>query len=210
MVNPASVTPQVSRAIRKIVWPVLRKHGFLGATSRSAWRSRDDTIDVVNFQAAVSSGGDPLFLGQDTDASLGSFSVNLGTYYSVRRLLPWTSRSVLSDSDRPPEYSCDERHRLQTSRAQAAAYPDTVWEVSLSAPESPARAVEDALSSIQAQGIPWFEQNADLERAMAKLGAVCWLWARNATREPDKFFRSEDLFAALARKPLIGSVMARA
>jgi hypothetical protein len=33
---------------------------------------------------------------------------------------------------------------------------------------------------------------------MARLSPVCWLWAQDATREPDEFFRNEDLFAAFA------------
>ena len=153
---------------------------------------------MVNFQAAVVPGGFAISLGPNSEASFGSFYVNLGTYYSLRSLLPWASQLLLFHSDRPPEYACDERLHLRTSLAQGPAYPDTIWEVSTATPESPRRAIQDALFSLQTQGLPWFEQNADLERAMEKVRPPCWLWARDESREPDQFFRAEDLFAALA------------
>src|SRR4051794_31265273 len=115
-----SATPRVTRAIRELVWPVLRAHGFDGFTGRSAWRGRADTVDVVNFQAAVGHAGFPLLLatppgGAREEASLGSFSVNAGTYYTLRRVLPWKisvyARPV--DEERPPEHQCDQRRDLQ-------------------------------------------------------------------------------------------------
>ena len=74
-----SATPHVTRALKKIVWKALHGRGFDRVTARSAWRGGEDTIDVVNFQAAVGNTG-ALFLlegpgGVDRKASLGSFSV---------------------------------------------------------------------------------------------------------------------------------------
>lgn len=202
IVTNTSATPLVNVAVRTIVWPALRELGFLEATSRSAWRNRGDTIDVINFQAAVGAAGFPVFLGARArgplEAALGSFAVNVGTYYSLRRVLPWSlsAYSQPPKPERPEEWSCDERQRLRTSLTQTEGYPSDIWEVRAEDPEG-ARAVADALSAIKVQALPWFERNADLEQAFQRLRPTCWNLVEALDREPDMFFRLEDLFAAL-------------
>jgi hypothetical protein len=204
-VTRASATPLVNRSIRKVAWPALRSLGFVQATTRSAWRSRLDTIDVVNFQSAVSAGGDPLFLGsgedgRDIEAALGSFSVNLGTYYAVRQHLPWRPcvYACPRDAERPEEFECDERLRLAKALGQTCGYPAEIWAVRSLDPRDAELAVADAVTAIQALALPWFEEVSNLERAFKGVEPVCWRFAQDLHREVDKFFQREDLFAALA------------
>jgi hypothetical protein len=205
MVNRASATPLVNRSIRRLAWPALRALGFVHATTRSAWRRRLDMTDVVNFQSAVSAGGDPIFLGpgedgRDVEAALGSFSVNVGTYYTVRRHLPWRPcvYACPRDAERPEEFECDERLRLDTALGQSYGYPPEMWPVRSLDPRDAELAVADAVSAVQAQAVAWFEEVSNLERAFRSVERVCWGLARDLHREVDKFFQREDLFAALA------------
>ena len=41
----------VTREIRRIVWPALREAGFDSFTGRTSWRYFDRAVDVVNFQS---------------------------------------------------------------------------------------------------------------------------------------------------------------
>jgi hypothetical protein len=205
MVNRASAGPFVSRSIGKGAWSALRPLGFVQTTTRSAWRSRLDVIEVVNFQSAVSAGGDPLFLGSgkdggDIEAALGSFSVNLGTYYSVRQHLPWRPcvYACPRNAERPEEFECDERRQLITGSHQTDNYPAELWAVRSVDPRDAELAVADAVTAIHAQALPWFEEVSNLERAFQRVEPVCWNFAQDLHREVDKFFRYEDLFAALA------------
>jgi hypothetical protein len=175
------------------------------ATTRSAWRTRLDTIDVVNFQSAVSAGEDPLFLGAgkdgcDIEAAPGSFSVNLGTYYTVRHHLPWRPcvYACPHDAERPEEFECDERLRLATALGQSYGYPAEIWAVRALDPRDAELAVADAVTAIQTQAVAWFEEVSNLDRAFKGVEPVSWRFAQDLHREVDKFFQREDLFAALA------------
>jgi hypothetical protein len=153
IVNRASATPLVNRSIRKVAWPALRALGLVQGTTRSAWRSRLDTINVVNFQSAVGAGGDALFLGseedgRDTKAALGSFSVNLGTYYAVRQHLPWRPCVYASGGTSLPGIrrrvgilmllalaACDPEARVHGRLAASGGHPLTVGEIRIECPK---------------------------------------------------------------------------
>ena len=42
---------EVNRVLKRVVWDELKGHGFVERTGRTAWRRRERTIDVVNFQS---------------------------------------------------------------------------------------------------------------------------------------------------------------
>jgi hypothetical protein len=84
-----------------------------------------------------------------------------------------------------------------TRAVREAVWPSDIWEVTADSASASA-AIDDALVAIRTQALPWFERNRIPDAAFAKLGSTCWLLARDPTREPDRFFSSEDLFAALA------------
>ena len=157
---------------------------------------------MVSVDAAVSKFKTRVYIGNHegraAHAALGSFNVRAGTYYTVRRLLPYPmSGYVLRDFLRPLEYQCDERTQLTKSIRQNPSYPDDLWGVR----EDGVRAddaVRDALAAIESQALPWFDANADLEAVLLRIAPVCWAHARFRGRSPDVFFRNEDLFAALA------------
>jgi hypothetical protein len=199
----SSGTPVVSQALRSIVWSALKAHGFSSHTSRTAWRARDDTTDVVNVQAIVSKFKTRLYLGEQERgpayAAFGSFCVNVGTYYAVRRVLPYKRSRYACPADiaRPLEYQCDHRRRLTKSIAQNPVYPSDIWAVGEDGKRAE-EAVRDALDAIEAQALSWFDENADLEAALVRLRGICWAHALDLERRPDVFFQNEDLFVALA------------
>jgi hypothetical protein len=182
-----------------MVWPFLKEQAFDDFTPRSAWRRRSASIDVVNVQSVVGKGGFPLSLGNGTDATLGSFAVNVGTYYTIRKILPWPPAvGMVPDAARPAEWVCDERLQLGAQLPQSKQYPSAVWEAHIDDPLQLQASVTDACQAIRSQALPWFEKNQDLEQALARLKPGCWSCATNLDREPDRFFRNEDLFSALA------------
>jgi hypothetical protein len=189
----------VNKALRSIAWPALAEHGFTEHTQRSAWRHREHVTDVVNFQAAVKS-GEPLYLGRQVgDASLGTFAVNLGTYFDFRRLVPFpmSAFGLPEDPSRPEEWRCDCRTRLhRVLHAAESALPQEYWPVHEDGSDA-APAVSDALVAIQTHGLPWFADNWDLDRVFAHYEGVCQAGLRNRLYQ-DPFFRHEDVFVAAA------------
>ena len=94
----------VNRALRQVVWPVLRDQGFVRRTGRTAWRDRPEQIDVINFWShnAYNAGG----LGITT----ASFQLQLG----VHPLCRTTDETPKSEGElRPREYACDFRRLLR-------------------------------------------------------------------------------------------------
>ena len=172
----------VTRAIRRLVWPVLREHGFAAFSGRSAWRYVGDSVDVVNFQSFSAS------LADAVGCTTFSFSVNLGVW-----LPPDASEELEPKRDaqgrlRPAEYQCvPHRRRLQKSLAQPWFKPfssDTrAWLPSLRLHRKGLEKVlrkdthdrrdtwfvlpdgsnleqclEDVLRAMREEGLPWFEQ----------------------------------------------------
>jgi hypothetical protein len=197
-----SAAASVTRELRRVFWPALGEERFDAHTSRTAWRTRADTIDVVHVQSVGKSGFRLMLAGADSgpaSATFGSFAVLAGTYYSVRRMLPYAPSPYGPPPgvERPLEYQCDRRITLVKSIAQSPEYPANIWAVDESGRDAD-RAVADALAAVRAQSLPWFADNADLEATFTDLRRDCWALARRRDRVPDEFFRREDLFAALA------------
>src|SRR5919201_859251 len=65
---------EVTREIRRVVWPALGDEGFSSFTGRTAWRYVGDDIDVVNFQSFSAS------LADSISCTTFSFAVNLGLW----------------------------------------------------------------------------------------------------------------------------------
>jgi hypothetical protein len=100
----------VTRAIRRDVWPALRAEGFDLFTGRTAWRYVDDAVDVVNFQSFCASIADAV------GCTPFSFSLNLGVWVpgEASPRLKRDSR----DRPRPQEWECGRRRRLEKSIPQ--------------------------------------------------------------------------------------------
>lgn len=169
----------VTRAIRRQVWPVLRTAGFDSFSGRTAWRYVDAAVDVVNFQSFSASIADAV------GCTPFSFSVNLGLWLpgdSAPRLKP-----DAQGRPRPQEWQCGHRRRLEKlipqpwfepfSRRDASRWPrglllhreglkrviradrhdrpDT-WFV-LPDGANLGEVLDDALRAIREDGFAWFE-----------------------------------------------------
>ena len=89
----------LSRGLRRTLWPALKTQGFTERTERVAWRRVDGDIDVVEVQV----------VGQDADA-VGCPSVSFSVYVACYpRFLTATSPSVPAQRGllRPHYWHCD-------------------------------------------------------------------------------------------------------
>jgi hypothetical protein len=100
----------VTREIRRVVWPALREEDFDSFTGRTAWRYIDDDVDVVNFQSFSASIADAV------GCTPYSFSLNLGVWR--RDGLTPTLKPDATGRPRPQEWECDQRTRLTKSIPQ--------------------------------------------------------------------------------------------
>ena len=168
---------EVNGVLKRVVWDELKGHGFIERTGRTAWRRREHTIDVVNFQSFNS------YLAEQIFATTFSFSVRLGVAYPVG---PDDERMLHPPSDRPKEFECQERRTPRKGVVQEILANRRRWfAVDPAADEWEVRDMErpdvwfvaadgsntewlahDALEQIVAQGLPWFEELADLDRAI--------------------------------------------
>lgn len=82
--------------LKRRMWPYLRGHGFSAFSSVRAWRYGSRWVDVVEFSPRAA--GRPL--GRDSshrteiESNGGEFGLEVGTYYTDLRLLPWTTKTL--------------------------------------------------------------------------------------------------------------------
>ena len=161
---------EVNRVLKRVVWDELKGHGFVERIGRTAWRRGEHGIDVVNFQSFNA------YLAEQICATTFSFSVRLGVAYPVGP----------SPSDRPKESQCQARRTprkgvvqeiLARRRRWFAVDPEAdewetrdmdrpdVWFVEADGSNTEWLA-NDAIGQIIAQGLPWFDELADPDRAL--------------------------------------------
>ena len=101
----------VTREIRRVVWPALRDAGFDSFTGRTAWRYIASAVDVVNFQSFSAS------LADSVGCTPFSFGLNLGVWVTGD-----TEARVLKPDKhgrpRPAEWECTQRTHLAKSMQQ--------------------------------------------------------------------------------------------
>jgi hypothetical protein len=177
----------VTREIRRVVWPALRGEGFESFTGRTAWRYVGTGVDVVNFQSFSASIADAV------GCTPFSFSVNVGVW------LPGDVEPRLKPDPagrpRPQEWECDRRARLSKSVQQPWFDPFSrhdgsrrplglrlhreglkrvlrrdrhdradIWFV-LSDGANLAEVVDDAVRAIRADGLAWLQHTRDAAHA---------------------------------------------
>ncbi len=168
---------EVNRVLKRVVWDELKRHGFVERVGRTAWRRQERTIDVVNFQSFNA------YLAERIFATTFSFSVRLGVAYPVGPDDEWM---LHPPPDRPREFECQARRTprkgvvqeiLARRRRWFAVDPQAdewetrdidrpdVWFVAADGSNTEWLA-RDALEQIVAQGLPWFEELADVDRAI--------------------------------------------
>ncbi len=142
----------VNREIKAKVWAFLRSQRFEKFTARTAWRTWELGVDIVNFQSFNS------YLADAIRATTYSFSVNLSVYY------PMCQPPGMAEAY-PAEYSGDARLRLRKRiHQQELDRPDT-WYVRPDASNLP-EVVDDALSELRTRGMAWLTQFHDLPTAL--------------------------------------------
>jgi hypothetical protein len=178
--EPNADNRAVTRAIGRIVWPQLREEGFESFTGRNAWRWAGEDVDVVNFQ---SYGGT---LADSVGCTSFSFQVNLGLWRPADALSTPRDTDA-AGRPRPQEYECEPHRRVlekslsqpwfRPFRSDVSRWPESfrlhraalkqvfgsethynvhVWFV-LPDGSNLEQCVEDALSAVRREGLPWFE-----------------------------------------------------
>jgi hypothetical protein len=143
----------VNRALREVVWPRLKERGFERRTARTAWRDRDEQVDVVNFQSFNAYNAGVLGI------TSYSFQVNLGIHPRCR-----TTEAIRRKDGRlrPEEYECDFRRTMRKGLRQPEHERETIWFVHPDGSNLRA-VVEDARDVLLRDGMAWFEQLGGFE-----------------------------------------------
>jgi hypothetical protein len=197
---------QVTREIRRVVWPALREDGFAAFTGRTAWRYVDDDIDVVNFQSFSASLADAI------GCTTFSFAVNLGVWLAEDEA-PAPLKIRRDGRLQPEEYQCQHRLHLEKSLAQPWFKPFSSdmrrWPLSLRRHRQGLEKVfrrdqhdrtdiwfvvpdgtnlgdclDDALQAIGADGLPWFDATRRDRRAPPRQPTAQTEALRQALRRP--------------------------
>jgi hypothetical protein len=199
---------EVTREIRRVVWPALRDEGFAAFTGRTAWRYVADDVDVVNFQSFSAS------LADTIGCTTFSFALNLGVWLAEDDNAQ--NLKLRRDADgrlRPEEYQCPHRLDLPKSLEQPWFKPfsrDTRrWPLSLRRHRQGLEKVfrhdqhdrtdiwfvqangsnlgdclEDALRAIRADGLAWFATTRHDRRAPPRQPTAQTEALRQALRGP--------------------------
>jgi uncharacterized protein DUF4304 len=149
----------VNRGIKSEIWPSLKKQGFDCFTSRTAWRHRDDRIDVVNFQSFNS------YQASVSGCTTFSFAINLGCYFLT---IPYQyGQPHIKEKSGyllPDEAQCHIRGRIRpimrrslVARLLSRKAPQDIWMI-----HQDGSNLSSSLSEIQdiilTQGMQWFKQ----------------------------------------------------
>jgi hypothetical protein len=146
--KPPPSTAAVTKEIRRRAWPYLKSIGFSRFSPRTAWRSWQYGVDIVNFRSVSHIAGIPPT----------SFGLHLAVYYRASH--------PHDDARRyPPESDGDARRVVAKGLKQEVLPRPDVWWIERDA--SNARdGVEDALEQLRRVAPGWFEEFHDLGRAV--------------------------------------------
>ncbi len=141
----------VNRAVRSLAWPVLKDRGFSCFTSRTAWRDREQLIDIINFQSFNRYNADVL------GCTTFSFAVNLSIYLAdvpSDHPLP-----IRNEQLRPAEYNGHIRRRLLPGHPGLPKARD-VWFVDEHG-HNTSDVVAQAADALTETAEPWFAAFGD-------------------------------------------------
>ncbi len=156
MSKSAPGSKDVARILKKEVFPLLQGAGFREFTTRTAWKTSQDVIAVVNFRSLGS------YLGSRVGFTSHSFVVTVGLYYKAMHAVPWAKDPVPSH---PEEWQCQARRVLKKSIFQFWHWRPDVWYVDSKAANLDG-VIRDVRRTIEQQAIPWLEEFSDLRRAL--------------------------------------------
>src|SRR5690349_18381535 len=152
----------VSAEIRGQTWKALREAGFTAYNARNAWRRKDQTVEVVNFQSFSSHKADSL------RCTPFSFAVNLGVYYYAVHDAPWHDELPTMwqiRPEKPAEYRCHARLHPGKMFEQRQYPRRDIWFINPDG-ANVIEAVQDATTVITGEGLKWLERFSDLDNAL--------------------------------------------
>ncbi len=152
----------VNRAVRSLAWPVLKDRGFTCFTSRTAWRDREQLIDIINFQSFNRYNADVL------GCTTFSFAVNLSIYLAdvpSDHPLP-----IRNERLRPAEYNGHIRRRLLPGHPGLPKARD-VWFVDEHG-HNTSDVVAQAAAALTETAEPWFAAFGDRRTVLSVLRGV--------------------------------------
>ena len=103
----------VNKYIKNKIWPYLKEQGFSQFNARNAWRTKDETIEVINFQSFNS------YIAEGVGCTTYSFGINLGVYYKCYENTPWFTKEKI---ERVHEYDGHARFHLKKHINQAKLF----------------------------------------------------------------------------------------
>lgn len=142
---------EVDKAIREVIRPILKAHGFSKFAGRNAWRFDASKLDVLNFQSFDS------YTASVIDCTTASFSVNLGV-----RLFDVNKEKL------PKEYECELRGRLRRTFHQPQLERRDIWYIDKAGVVLPT-AMSDVAKAFHEQALPWFARLADKQEVLRLL-----------------------------------------
>jgi hypothetical protein len=150
----------VNKAIRRLIWPLLREAGFTQFTTRYAWRYATGKIDVVNFQSFNS------YVADGLRCTTFSFSVNLGCSFDAIPVRATVERR--NGYLRPREWECHFRLHLQKTIPQPELKRTDIWYVD-PLEQNLEIVIEDARQAIMEIGLPWFDRFRSTQEVLRTL-----------------------------------------
>lgn len=137
----------VNKEIRRVLWSVLKTHGFSHFSARTAWRHGDQKIDIINFQSFNS------YHAEVLGVTTFSFKVNLGAY--LRYVPPqWPPKTIKDGVPYPAEYECHFRGALSRTISQPKNPHADIWFVEVDG-RNVAWCINDVLQKVP-DALAWF------------------------------------------------------
>lgn len=146
----------VSKEIKEQITPWLKEQGFQKITARNAWRTRKDTIEVLNFESFNS------YNASVMGVTTFSFAVHLGVYYKFIDLCPWSNCEAL---DEPKYHECHAIRSVLKGIKQPETASEAVWFIAEDG-NNLQSSVADAKRQIVDLAPNWYEELSDPEHAL--------------------------------------------
>lgn len=153
----------INKYIQKVIWTILKEHGFSKFTSRNAWRYNQYTIDVINFQSFNS------FIAGYIGCTTFSFSINLGKYFIM---IPnqYPNRPVKEKDGLllPEEYRCIFRKHLIKSLTQEDIKGKHIWYIDDKG-DNIEMVMDDVEKILISDGLKWLDKYSRIDVALETL-----------------------------------------
>jgi hypothetical protein len=152
----------VNKAIRKEIFPFLKKYGFTEFNTRNALRFTDQQVDIINIQSFNS------YLADGVGCTTYSFAINYYVYYKCYEKTPWFKGKAPS---KPSEYMWMEQCRIKKTLNQAKLFHpygkhngkdrDDTWYVKEDGSNLD-EVIKNATDNIRNGGFKFFERKSNL------------------------------------------------